>query len=303
MKESATLILLILGFIHQTASKIPSKENLCGLIVDQDLAAECLQCFTEAGNISKYPEEVRECVAIYLPPIAANCAVPHPQREMDRMQQGHPDVHHNHTNANLLPNCLKRRMRDLSRYLKKENTFTKEAGNIVKTVVMSNLIPVGGPNMLSLASQRYILEIPTVKLLVEASASDCLDDYDNSLALLERTFYKNVKQFEEEDDDDVNRKEVRFLQSADEWEDTNELQWRSTSSSIGNALPYGGTNSIAIEMILGKCIVNALIESNTVVQLISVITAEEFYYPIPSWWVEPLLHYYKTYRENLESGK
>ena len=37
---------------------------------------------------------------------------------LDPMEQNHPVVHPSHVTANLLPNCLRRRMRRLGFYLK-----------------------------------------------------------------------------------------------------------------------------------------------------------------------------------------
>ncbi|XP_068212049.1 uncharacterized protein [Palaemon carinicauda] len=283
---------------------IPTKESLCGLIVDIDYKEECLQCFTAAGPLQENPEAFRLCVATYLPPLVAKCAVPHAKGlQLARIHQYKPVVHLNHTNANLLPNCLKRRMRELSRYLQKENTFTEQAGGILKKIVNSNMIPSGGANMLNIVSQRYIICIPTVKKLVLAVAGSCVAGYDYSCESARSSL----------DDDSPMSNEGEESRPFGEWESDlvfeedggddvrHEMDLRAKPSDKGNGLPYGGTNELAQEMIMGKCIIDALNENGLTLHLINIISDDEFFHAIPNMWAEPILRFYKSFRESLEN--
>ncbi|CAL4144881.1 unnamed protein product, partial [Meganyctiphanes norvegica] len=85
-----------------------------------------------------------------------------------------PGVHGHHVTANLLPNCLRRRMKDMSRYLQKEQGYTSQAGKIVKAVLNSNFIPGGGVAMLDIGTLRNALANKDIEDLVKSHASSCL---------------------------------------------------------------------------------------------------------------------------------
>ncbi|KAK7080470.1 hypothetical protein SK128_016842 [Halocaridina rubra] len=299
---------------------LPEKEKMCGVIVDKPFQEGCLQCFEDAGPLSVNPEGVRECVATYLPPLVAKCAVPQARKFVERIEQNRPVVHPNNTNANLLPNCVKRRMRELERYLQKENLFTTQAGDIVKTVILTKLLRNGGANMLGVISQRDILKLPSVRNLVENYASSCIDDYENSRALpkIDLEFFDDDDDEEDDDDDDDDDvyesneerdfdlealKKIMKSGPNYQYDKVYKAEKRAKPSESGNGLPYGGTNDLAKDMILGECIIDKLIESNKAIYLISTLSAEEFYHPIPYWWAGKLLYYYKAYRESLLAGK
>ncbi|XP_066971200.1 uncharacterized protein [Macrobrachium rosenbergii] len=211
MRWSVFSLILCLLCRQSCSADVPTKESLCGLIVDTLYKDKCIQCFTDAGPLQENPEGFRFCVATYLPPLTAECAVPHPSiRKVARIDQHKPVVHPNHTNANLLPNCLNRRMRDLSRYLRSENRFTRQAGVIVKTVVESTLIPSGGMNMLNIMSQRYILCIPAVKDLVMFGAQSCLEGYDYTCESGRRSSVggDSLESDEEEEEEEEGRSKI-----------------------------------------------------------------------------------------------
>ncbi|KAK3884152.1 hypothetical protein Pcinc_011555 [Petrolisthes cinctipes] len=294
---------------------IPPPEELCGLIVDLHVQQECLECFNSAGEVDKNPEAVRKCVGSYLPPIVAECSVPHvenPGRAGGlRMHQGKPPVHHNHTNANLLPNCLARRMRQISRYLAKEMKFAKQAGNILKQVVISKLVENGGPTMLSAGAMTAILALPDVKSLVADNTAykECLTRYsdtsrhlehlEHTLALLQDDVLNRedngwTSENEMENDDEWEREEKEEMSSIEE----KEIDMRKSKLSkekyqetraAGNALPFGGTNQLARVSLLGTCIIRALDDGGQVAELLDIVLENTFFFPIPQWWVEPLL--------------
>ncbi|XP_042205897.1 uncharacterized protein LOC121855108 isoform X6 [Homarus americanus] len=260
MRGKTLLLLSVCACLFSQSGGMPTKEDLCGLVVDMVVKDECLDCFTQAGNITVNPEGVRSCVATYLPPTVANCAVPHPEQRllvsvMERIQQKPPSQHHNHTNANLLPNCLNRRLRDVSRYLRKEMRFTEQAGKMVKNVVMANLIRDGGPALLNLEAQESILEIPEVQRLVETYAAGCFDRSNSQVRAL------NSEDEEEEEEEDAVKAFIRQMEYKMLEDDLNEEE----------EVKNGGA-----------------------MDLIRILQNDEFFYPIPQWWMKPLLTVYKS---------
>ncbi|XP_037798151.1 forkhead box protein D1-like [Penaeus monodon] len=71
----------------------------------------------------------------------------------------------------------------------------------------------------------------------------------------------------------------------------------------GNNLPFGGVGQLAEPILRGQCIVEKLISNGYGYELISIMSRDEFFLPIPSWWLRPLLVYYKDFRENFENGR
>jgi len=294
MASSTSVVLLALLFnLAQVLQgvNIPTPQSLCGLVVDNVVQRTCLKCFADAGKVQENPVDFRKCVGKYLPPILAECSVPDTNNIGGwRINQKPPPVHHNHTNANVLPTCLTRRMRVMSRYLAKELRFTKQAGGIMKKVVGSRLVDHGGPTMLSIKDLTAILALPAVQKLVKGSpgVETCYTTYPapttrrltHTRAL--RALMHAHKELEERDDDEE--------QEEDEVKYQFDLEIPSgTTRSAGNDIPFGGTNSLARASLLGTCIISALVDNGKGKELLDIVSQDTFFYPIPQWWVRMLL--------------
>ncbi|XP_063864895.1 uncharacterized protein LOC135103005 [Scylla paramamosain] len=292
MRWQVVLLFGVAFNIHQVLARLPPKEDLCGMIVDAKVEQECLRCFTEAGHISEHPEKVRKCVATYLPPDLAECSVPHAERpDTIRINQGGGDYHHNHTNANFLPSCLKRGLRRLEAYLKKENKFVRQASPGVKYIVKSKLVEHGGPTILSASAMNAIIQHVDNKRLMEESVTECEDKFIRSgLYYWERDLWEETDESVLEDLMEEEEEEIEENDDlVDDTEENNGLMEIPVRHQGRNNLPYGGTNMLARVVMLQKCIVTSLMEHGEGPDLLEFIMQENFYDPVPAWLVKPLL--------------
>ncbi|XP_045113179.1 uncharacterized protein LOC123505645 isoform X2 [Portunus trituberculatus] len=279
--------------IPQVLASLPPKEDLCEIIVDAKVEQECLRCFTEAGLISEHPEKVRKCVATYLPPDLAECSVPHAEGpNIVRIQQGGGNHHHNHTNANFIPVCLKRRLRRLHTYIKKEDRFFSQASSGVEYIVKSKLVKHGGPTILSVNAMNAIVQYVDNKGMMQESVAYCEDKFSsNELYYWERDLREET--YDSILEDLMKEEEEEKIEEGDKMvggtEENNGLMKTPVRRPSRNNLPYGGTNMLARVVMLQKCIVTSLMERGEGPDLLELIMQENFYDPIPAWLVRPLL--------------
>ncbi|XP_042876420.1 uncharacterized protein LOC122256033 [Penaeus japonicus] len=165
----------LLACLRQTVIAMPSTEELCAVIVDKKVIEECTSCFEEAGTLQQTPDDFRYCVGFSLPPMLAECSVRH--HEEMRMQHGSPNIHPNHTNANLMPRCLTKAMLRLSRYIQREKIIARSGGDIVKTVATSTLVRQGGPALVGVVAQDALFAHAEMQTMIDSVASECLSKY------------------------------------------------------------------------------------------------------------------------------
>lgn len=189
----------------------------------------------------------------------------------------------------------------MSRYLRREKLFTREAGSPVKAVVLSKLLRGGGSTMLGIAAQDAILAIPKVQAMVANNASSCLTEFEEESTRSEvqrlEILSSDEDDKDQEDDDDGLEALFRYEDYDQEDDEYNEIQ-RVEPPTYGNNLPFGGTNSLARHILLGQCIVQTLIDQGAGLDLLEILQDDEFFYPIPYWWLEPLLRLYKSRDSN-----
>jgi len=314
-----TMILLILATtIMQASGNIPSADVLCGFIVDSLVEVKCIECFQSAGHISVNPEAVRHCVGSFLPPKLAECSVPQGSNQGHHMNHNntghslpmirrpgvhHPGVHGHHVTANLLPNCLKRRMKDMSRYLQREQSYTSQAGKIVKSILNSHFIPGGGVAMLDIGAIRNVLANKDIEELVKRNASICLAT-EGERAVMEDhppDWDLSQKQLNLQEADNI----VNWLEEGQRQFDPleDEAAWHQNpvaDTPFGTELPFGGRGPIAHDLVVAQCIIDKLIPCCGL-RLVEILTSDRFYTPIPHAWFEPLLKFYKEFRASLNS--
>ncbi|ROT86059.1 hypothetical protein C7M84_011831 [Penaeus vannamei] len=270
MRQILALFPVLAFLLQPVVGPLPTKEELCSTVVDIEVRKLCLDCFTDAGSLQESPDEFRFCVGSYLP---------------QAMQHAQPNVHHNHTNANLMPRCLTKSLERLQRYLERENIIARSGGRIVKAVATSNLVKDGGPVLMGVS-------------MVDSVASECLTKYHNH------------------GHGSGGGTRSRRMKATAKW--ARQRKWRQrqrrprrqrrqrngqrNGASVATTLPFDGKGPLAESILKGQCIVNKLIENHFGYELISLMSREEFFLPIPSWWLEPLAVYYKEFREKFENG-
>lgn len=323
MRQFLALFPVLAFLLQPVVGPLPTKEELCSTVVDIEVRKLCLDCFTDAGSLQESPDEFRFCVGSYLPQSLADCSVPH--HEKRAMQHAQPNVHHNHTNANLMPRCLTKSLERLQRYLERENIIARSGGRIVKAVATSNLVKDGGPVLMGVVAQNKLLEQRDVKSMVDSVASECLTKYHNhghgsgggtrsrrmSVRTLEKALTLDPEEAAEEDaaedfssiiHEDDGWRGRRFAGNRGNGNGGNGNGGNGNGEERGNNLPFDGKGPLAESILKGQCIVNKLIENHFGYELISLMSREEFFLPIPSWWLEPLAVYYKEFREKFENG-
>ncbi|XP_047478779.1 uncharacterized protein LOC125031847 [Penaeus chinensis] len=314
MRQILGLLSLLACLLRPVVGPLPTKEELCDTVVDIEVKKACLECFNSAGTLQESPDDFRFCVGSYLPQKLADCSVPH--HEQSRMQHGKPNLHPNHTNANLMPRCLTKSLERLERYLERENIIARSGGKIVKAVATSTLVKDGGPALVGIVAQHNLLQQSEVKAMVDSVASECVTKYHKhhgsgkadgkgsrrmSLRTLQKALTLDPEEEDVEEDDE---------EAAEGWS----VRWPQGNAGAGNAgagnaertgnnLPFDGVGQLAEPILKGQCIVEKLISNDYGYELISIMGQDEFFLPIPSWWLRPLLVYYKNYRENFENGR
>nr|XP_027221981.1 uncharacterized protein LOC113814111 [Penaeus vannamei] len=332
MRQILALFPVLAFLLQPVVGPLPTKEELCSTVVDIEVRKLCLDCFTDAGSLQESPDEFRFCVGSYLPQSLADCSVPHHEKKghATRPAQRAPQPHQRQPHA-----AMPHQEPGASSAIPGEGEHHRQERRADREG-RRHLEPGEGrrPGAHGRRRAEQAPEQRDVKSMVDSVASECLTKYHNhghgsgggtrsrrmSVRTLEKALTLDLEEAAEEDaaedfssiihEDDGWRgrrfagnrgngkmgKATEMEATATEATKATEATQRATQRS-----KRGNNPSLRRQGPIGG-IYPERIENHFGYELISLMSREEFFLPIPSWWLEPLAVYYKEFREKFENG-
>ncbi|CAL4066167.1 unnamed protein product, partial [Meganyctiphanes norvegica] len=231
--------------------------HYCDEIVHALTAANCTDCFNAAVNTPSNAAKTEECMTLYMPPTIARCAK---NLDSDRKK---------------FSNCVKNAARSQSNLDGRTRHLYSKAGAMLDVVKNAVHIPNGPQALLSAMAQNILLYSPELNSTLENVASECWDRFENDPKNAE--WHLNTGK--------PWRAPTRRLSDIIASMSARNIQF--AYGAMGHDMPFHGVGPLAVDYLLGECVVRDMIKydrANSGSSLQTLVdTLLKYDAPVPAW--------------------
>ncbi|XP_042205899.1 uncharacterized protein LOC121855110 [Homarus americanus] len=248
--------------------------EVCEELQDERYSLSCQQCFHNSGKDFK---KIKVCVRDWLPQIIARCAT---------------NAHAKYIKS--FNSCIAHAIKYNAHLNQRANLLCTKGGALLKRVSHSKILPNGPAAIYSSMAQELLITTEPVKSLLEEPDHDCFDrfkvDENNKNWHLHSSGSSGEgKQRTSRDFDHTansHHPKASPAQAAAERDMVYEY------GNTGHDMPFEGVGPLAVDVLMGECIV-AYLEGKGKLQIL-VDEILESPAPVPAWIFQELLTLIKT---------